>query len=403
VVPEFGGETSSTAKPKEPISPTQKAENTAVMPKVPSVELAEPKTDKTEEPRIEGTKILEVLSPSAEVTVPKAQKGLAATPKRKRMASVLDVLESVKASSSIPGKIDEASKMQIEAKTKLAKVEAAVSQASAEAGPSEPAKKKPSEIEDKASEEEAIEQTLLEKVATPAPEALKESIEYIICHASGKRLSKEEEREAQHYAQKLKYQKGALVFNGSGEEDFLYCLPDSKEISVCREMGRSFGFPTLENGLSALSKDELADSLAYNSIKVQKSIFVFKNELFHLFILNTILLLQGLILSNALRAQKNIEDEGCTMALNNLRSEVIELRNEDLEKDKILISLVNKIKEDEARSKVQVEAQKSEIEDLQKQLAEAILKCAVAEADRDASEYWKNYFEKIVAELRASK
>jgi hypothetical protein len=36
-------------------------------------------------------------------------------------------------------------------------------------------------------------------------------------------------------------------------------------------------------------------------------------------------------------------------------------------------------------------------------LAEAKLKCAVAEADRDASEYWKNYFEKTVAELRASK
>jgi hypothetical protein len=81
------------------------------------------------------------------------------------------------------------------------------------------------------------------------------------------------------------------MFNGSGEEDFLYCLPDSKEISVCREMDRSFGFPTLEDGLSVLSKDELADSLAYNSIKVRKSIFVFKNELFHLFILNTILLL----------------------------------------------------------------------------------------------------------------
>jgi hypothetical protein len=57
------------------------------------------------------------------------------------------------------------------------------------------------------------------------------------------------------------------VFNDSGEEDFLYCLPDSKEISVCQEMGRSFGFPKLE-GLLVLSKDELAYSLAYNSIKV---------------------------------------------------------------------------------------------------------------------------------------
>jgi hypothetical protein len=89
--------------------------------------------------------------------------------------------------------------------------------------------------------------------------------------------------------------------------------------------------------------------------------------------------------------------------LNNLRSEVIELRNEDLEKDKILNSLVNKIKEDEATSKAQAEAQKCEIEDLQKQLAEAKLKCAIAEADRDASDYWKNYWEKIVVELRSSK
>jgi hypothetical protein len=91
------------------------------------------------------------------------------------------------------------------------------------------------------------------------------------------------------------------------------------------------------------------------------------------------------------------------MALNNLRSEVIELRNEGLEKDKILISLVNKIKEDEASSKAQAEAQKSEIEDLRRQFAKAKEKCAVAEANRDASEYWKNYLEKTVAELRVSK
>jgi hypothetical protein len=59
-----------------------------------------------------------------------------------------------------------------------------------------------------------------------------------------------------------------LIFNDSGEEDFLYCLPDSKEISACREISRTFGFPTLQDGLSVLSKDELADNLAYNSLKV---------------------------------------------------------------------------------------------------------------------------------------
>jgi hypothetical protein len=58
------------------------------------------------------------------------------------------------------------------------------------------------------------------------------------------------------------------VFNGSGEEYFLYYLLDNKEISVCRKIGRSIGFPKLEDGLSILSKDELADSLAHNSLKV---------------------------------------------------------------------------------------------------------------------------------------
>jgi Ribonuclease G/E len=113
--------------------------------------------------------------------------------------------------------------------------------------------------------------------------------------------------------------------------------------------------------------------------------------------------LQGLILSNALRAQKNIEDEGYTMALNNLRSEVIEQRNNGLEKDKILLSLINKVKEDEASFKAQAEAQKTEIEDLRRQLVEAKEKCALAEANREISEYWKNHLEKNVEELRTSK
>jgi hypothetical protein len=124
------------------------------------------------------------------------------------------------------------------------------------------------EIGEEETGKEAAEQILSGKTAIPIPKASSEALDYIVRHASGKRLTEEEKREAQYYAQKLKYPKGALIFNGSGEEGFLYCLPDSKEISVCREMGKSFGFPTLEDGLSVLSKDELADNLAYNSLKV---------------------------------------------------------------------------------------------------------------------------------------
>jgi hypothetical protein len=58
------------------------------------------------------------------------------------------------------------------------------------------------------------------------------------------------------------------VFNGTNEDDFLHCLPDNKEISLCQEIAKSMGFPKLEEGLSIMSKDDLADSLTYNSIKV---------------------------------------------------------------------------------------------------------------------------------------
>jgi DNA repair exonuclease SbcCD ATPase subunit len=104
-----------------------------------------------------------------------------------------------------------------------------------------------------------------------------------------------------------------------------------------------------------------------------------------------------------LRAQKNAEDESCTIALSNLRSEVIELRNEALEKDKILISLVSKVKEDEARYNAQAEAQKAEIEELRRKLAEANEKYAVAKANKEISEWSQARLEKNIEELRESK
>jgi hypothetical protein len=169
------------------------------------------------------------------------------------------------------------------------------------------------------------------------------------------------------------------VFNGTNEDDFLYCLPDNKEISVCREIAKSMGFPKLEEGLLAMSKDDLADSLAYNSIKVHMLLTLKFEMKYFIVMLNSFFYFQGLILSNALRAQKTAE-ESCIIALSNLRREVIKLRNEGLEKDKILISLVSKIKEDEAKYNAQAEAQKAEVEDLRKQLAEAKENCEVAKA-----------------------
>jgi hypothetical protein len=103
IVPEFVDKASSATEAKKPI-PAQKAEESS----------ATPKAERTEESKAEGTKISEILSPSAEVGVPQAQKGPAVTPKRKSMVNVLDVLATIKSSSSTPKKVVEAQKAQIE-------------------------------------------------------------------------------------------------------------------------------------------------------------------------------------------------------------------------------------------------------------------------------------------------
>jgi hypothetical protein len=56
--------------------------------------------------------------------------------------------------------------------------------------------------------------------------------------------------EAQHYAKELKYPRGSLVYEGDEENNFLYYLPDSKEIDVCREMMDKMGYLKLELALS---------------------------------------------------------------------------------------------------------------------------------------------------------
>jgi hypothetical protein len=111
-------------------------------------------------------------------------------------------------------------------------------------------------------------------MAMPTPETVPlENLEYIIHHALGKQLTKEQIVEVQYYARDMRYLRDSLVYGGNDEDDYLYCLLDNKEIYVCREIMNNMGYLKLELGLSAMPKDQLADCLAYNNLKV--SIFYF--------------------------------------------------------------------------------------------------------------------------------
>jgi hypothetical protein len=176
------------------------------------VEEIEAKSSKAE-------KHLKLQSPPTMTELSKLASAPAATPRKgRRMASVLDaVLKSLKVPTPVSTK---ACDDKIEELEEIAA--ASPSPTCVEAGPSGI---KPME---------QTKEGLLEKLTSSIPEASSQNdLGYIVRHASGKQLSEEQIVEVQYYAKDLKYPRGSLVYGGNDEDDFLYCLPDNKEINVC--------------------------------------------------------------------------------------------------------------------------------------------------------------------------
>jgi hypothetical protein len=74
-----------------------------------------------------------------------------------------------------------------------------------------------------------------------------------------------------------------------------------------------------------------------------------------------------------------------------------------MEKNKILLSLVDKVKKGEAKFNAQSEAHKAKVEDLRKKLAEANENFELAKVKQEISEWSNTRLEKNVEELRESK
>jgi hypothetical protein len=354
----------------------------------------EASTDPAEEPKLEkAANQLKVLSPPVTIELSKSSSVSAVTPRKRRMTSMLDaVLESIK--TSAPASAEAPSEQIKDAREAVA---ASVTNAPAEAGPSE------------AASIALVQESAPEKSKSPAPEIPHKELDFIIRHASGKQLSSKQIAEVDHYARDLNYPRGSLVYGGDDEDDFLYCLPNNKEIDVCHEMMNNMGFPKLELGLSTMSKDQLADSLIFNSLKVCKfwpRILVLTELFFsssYICCLLTCFILHGLILSKALKAQKDAKDESCQMALSNLQSEVITLRNEALAKDKILLSLVERLKSSEAKMSAQAEAHKAEVQELKRKVVEATEKFEVEVVKHEICEIKRSRAQKNADELHMGK
>ena len=120
------------------------------------------------------------MSQPVEAELPKVVKAPTTTPKRRRIASVLDaVVETTRALTLAPVK-------------KVA--EAATFHTENEAGPSVPVEMKLAATEQKAEEESpdigiAMEKEVAEEAKSPAPEAPLKELEFIVRYASRKQLS----------------------------------------------------------------------------------------------------------------------------------------------------------------------------------------------------------------------
>jgi hypothetical protein len=134
----------------------------------------------------EGSKTSEVLSPAANIDTVKNQKVPAVTPKRKRMANVLDVLETIKSSSTPPKR----AAVIPETTTEISDSKAPGQETEAEAGPSEPSKIKSLEGE----AEKITKPTFVEETGVIAPEVSPKIRDYILRHASGKNYQKKKSK-----------------------------------------------------------------------------------------------------------------------------------------------------------------------------------------------------------------
>jgi hypothetical protein len=208
-VPKLGEGTSSTFEAEQP-APAIPRKELAELPKASAVgpvktpkHGAKAKGKAATEPELgETVGLSKILSPPAEPELPKVSKAPAITSKRRRMASVLDaVLESTRASTPAPAKET---------------AEAATIHIETEAGPSVPTEAELAGIEQRTEQGSSDAGFALgkkdapEKVKSPTPEAPSEDLDFIIRHASGKRLSEEEIAKAKYYAWELKYPKGVL-------------------------------------------------------------------------------------------------------------------------------------------------------------------------------------------------
>jgi hypothetical protein len=124
-------------------------------------------------------------------------------------------------------------------------------------------------------------------------------------------LTKEQIVKVQHYARDLKYPRGSLVYGGNDEDDYLYYLPDNKEIDVCREMMDNMGYPKLELGLSAMPKGHLTDCLTYNNLKVRAPFSLIFLLIIHIFSVLFTLFIFYLLLSGAYSEQDFKGAKGC--------------------------------------------------------------------------------------------
>jgi hypothetical protein len=178
-VPKLGEGISSTTEVEQPAHASPR-EKLAELPKVPasrSVKIpkhcadAKGKAAKELEPG-ETVGLPKILSPPAEPELPKVSKAPAITPKRRRMASVLDaVLESIRASTPAPAKeTAEAATVRVETK----------------AGPSVPTEVEPAGTEQRTEQGSSDagfalgKKDVPEKAKSPIPEAPSEDLDFII-------------------------------------------------------------------------------------------------------------------------------------------------------------------------------------------------------------------------------
>ena len=139
------------------------------------------------------------------------------------------------------------------------------------------------------------------------------------------------------------------MLSGGIDEGALGCIRDRAGAKIIGTLSKSVGFPKLEADISGYRRQHIVDNLFYSNFKVKFLLPRFFTFCVYARFSDVGLFLQSMLLSKALRMQKDLKDKKNEIIIEGLESKIKDYET-SLEKDFLLQAIEGSLEEIQAKN-----------------------------------------------------